>query len=144
MVKQQFNLTQEDRFVKTTINLRPKMMASVHIRMAELHKEGFVEYIRDLISLDVKHRLLGTLDPVGLREFQRQIAWPRKETELEALERIRKQGYVPHHNPRPYGGPPRKYMGFIAGLQKWRTLRWFHKRKYAWEMEQMALKKENS
>lgn len=145
MVKKRFNVTSEDGFVKTTVNLRPQMMRDVHVRMIELQKEDFIHYLRDLIHLDTKYKILGQVAPIGLKEFRHQIGWPKKETALEVLQRIlREHPYQPTRNPRPYGGPPKKFPGFIAGLQFWPKLQHFRKRRQKWELEQMAVKEESA
>lgn len=130
----EYNQTSEDRFVKTTINLRSKMMANVHERMIELSKEDFIDYLRDLIRLDINHKILGTYDPICLKEFRDYIGFPRKETAKEAIDRI-----IKARAPRPYGGPPKKFPGFITGERGrnyWPVLQWCRKRAEQWRLEQ--------
>ncbi len=127
--------TSGDRFIKTTINLRARMMADVHERMTDLGKEDLIDYLRDLICLDTKHKILGTFDPVSLTVFRGQINFPREETAQEALDRIKRP-----RRPLPYFGPPRKYSGFTAGRARWRILRWCQQWALDWKGQQYAVK----
>lgn len=130
-MKSEFNITSEDRLVKTTINIRTRMMTGVHQRMHELYKEDFVDYLRDLIQLDLKHKILGSDMPISLTKFRDQLGWPRKETGAAALKRIKNRQTFrkgSDQGQRFYPDPPRKYPGFIAGLcRNFRVLGWSRK-----------------
>lgn len=131
----------KDRFVKTTIQLRERMMSGVHARMLALNKEDFVDYLRDLIALDLRHQLLGTFDPVCLKQWRDEVGFPRNKTGREAIERMKKS-VPPKRGRRPYGGPVKKFPGFISGERGrnyWPVLQWCRKRDRAWENEQRSV-----
>lgn len=141
IVKSKTNLTSDDRFVKTTINIRPKMMAGVHERMLELAKEDFVDYLRDLIKADLEHKILGNYSTFSLKDFRDEIGWPTKENLKDKIARANKKKYL---NPAPYLGPPKKYSGFLARMQaRFHQKNWWYFRNDEWKQEQVRLMKQN-
>lgn len=130
-----------DRFVKTTIQLRSKMMLGVHSRMKQLNKEDFIDYLRDLITLDLKHQLLGTFDPVCLKKWRLENGFFRKETAEEELDRIQKTDYSKRRNKKQkrYNGPALKFPGFIfseRGRKFWPILQKCREKDAQWTVDQ--------
>ncbi len=105
--------TSEDKYVKTTINIRKWMMEKVSIRMRSLGKEYFVDYLRDLIMNDLKVS--------GSISYTQHIMEMADDPEMAKhfADRFLK-----------YPDKPKKYPGFDAGLAKnsWVKSWWLKKK----------------
>lgn len=112
------NRTYEDTIIKTTVNLELDLIKKAHARMKDMRIKFFSEYIRAVLWKDIWSAESRVKKPISLTQYLEDYDDP--EISKRFMEDVKKvQGIV---------DKPKKFSGFIAGLQRNSfKLNWFKK-----------------